>query len=116
VVAITNSVRSVAEDQLTNAGIAEYFDAVLSADDVRQLKPHPAPYLAVANSQGVPAGDVRLVAAHHWDIAGARAAGCRTAFIARPGMVPSPLAPPDLVVADIAELADHLLASVQENR
>ena len=110
-VAVTNSVRSVAVDQLMNAGIAEYFDAVVSADEVRQLKPGPAAYLAVAKSQGVSIGDVRLIAAHHWDIAGARAAGCRTAFVARPGAVPSPLAPPDLIVSDIAELADRLLAS-----
>jgi hypothetical protein len=52
---------------------------------------------------------VRLVAAHAWDVSGALAAGARAAFIARGGSVPTPLDPrPDLVVPDLAALADAL--------
>jgi 2-haloacid dehalogenase len=43
VVALTNSVQSVAEAQLTNAGIRGYFDDVMSADAVKRLKPAPEP-------------------------------------------------------------------------
>ena len=52
-----------------------------------------------------------MVAAHDWDCAGATHAGAQTAFVARSGVVwslPSP--PPELVVDDIAALADALLA------
>jgi 2-haloacid dehalogenase len=53
-----------------------------------------------------------LVAAHAWDVAGALRAGCRAAFTARPGMVLDPLAPrPDVVGADLAEVATALLRS-----
>lgn len=52
-----------------------------------------------------------LVAAHGWDVSGALAAGCEAAFVARPGMVPSPLGPrPDVIGADLAEVAAQILA------
>ncbi len=111
-VALTNSVASVAEAQLINAGIRDVFDAVFSADSVRRLKPAPEPYLAVARAFGVAIEDVRLVGAHHWDVAGALQAGCAAAFVTRPGMVMSPLGPqPDIVGADIVEVADRIIAT-----
>jgi 2-haloacid dehalogenase len=104
--ALTNSPLDVAQDQLRYAGIADRFDAILSADQVRALKPRPEPYELVARTFSVGIGEVRLVAAHAWDVAGALAAGCTAAFVARPGMVLSPLGPqPDVVGADLAEVA-----------
>ncbi|GAB2808285.1 haloacid dehalogenase type II [Actinoallomurus bryophytorum] len=112
VVALVNSLESVAEAQLTNAGIREYFDGVVSADTVKRLKPAPEPYLAVARTFGVGIADVRLVAAHSWDVSGALSAGCKAAFVARPGMVLSPLgARPDIVGADISEVVDQIIAA-----
>jgi 2-haloacid dehalogenase len=56
-----------------------------------------------------------LVAAHGWDVAGAMAAGCRGAFVARPGRLPDPVAPPpDLTGDDLEQVADQLLALHQE--
>ena len=97
-VALTNSVQDVAEAQLRNAGIRDFFDRVMSADSVRHLKPAREPYLAVADAFAVPVGEIRLIAAHAWDVSGALEAGCRAAFLSRPGMVPSPIGPrPDLI-------------------
>jgi 2-haloacid dehalogenase len=110
VVALTNSVQAVAEAQVHNAGIGGSLDAVMSADAVRALKPAAAPYLAVAERYGVPIGEVRLVAAHAWDVSGALAAGARAAFVARPGMVPSPLgAQPEIVASDLAAIVDGIV-------
>jgi 2-haloacid dehalogenase len=110
VVALTNSVQVVAEAQLRNAGIGDGFDGVMSADAVRALKPAAAPYRAVAERYGVPIGEVRLVAAHSWDVSGALAAGARAAFVARPGMLPSPLgAQPDIVEPDLAAVVDRIV-------
>jgi 2-haloacid dehalogenase len=109
--ALTNSTERVATAQLEHAGIADRFQAVLSADAVRRLKPAPEPYRMAADRLRVEPGKVLLVAAHAWDLAGALRAGCRAAFVARPGKVLDPLVePPDLVVDDLAELADRLLA------
>jgi 2-haloacid dehalogenase len=110
-VTLTNSPQAVARAQIENAGLAELFEDVLSADEVRQLKPGPRPYQLVAERTGVEIGQVMLVAAHAWDVSGALAAGARAAFVARPGMVPSPLGDqPELVAGDLAELADLVLA------
>jgi 2-haloacid dehalogenase len=110
-VALTNSPLDVARAQLEHAEIAVLFDDVLSADEVRELKPRPAPYALVAERMAVSLGDVMLVAAHAWDVSGALAAGARAAFVARPGMVPSPLGEqPEIIVPDIAGLAEELTA------
>ena len=107
---LTNSTRQVAEAQMANSGLRNYFEQVLSADDARRLKPAPEPYRMAAESLGVEVGGVRLVAAHAWDVAGALRAGCAAAFVARPGMVLDPLVePPDVVGADLREVADRIL-------
>ncbi|AWE48356.1 haloacid dehalogenase type II [Streptomyces nigra] len=109
-VALTNSVQDVAEQQLTNAGIRTLFDRVMSADTVRRLKPAPEPYLAVAAAFDVVPGDVRLVAAHSWDVTGALRAGCKAAFLQRPGTVLSPIGPqPDIVADNLEVLVDLII-------
>ncbi|MEO8089893.1 MAG: haloacid dehalogenase type II [Gemmatimonadales bacterium] len=107
--ALTNSTEEVGTAQLRHAGILDQFERVFSADGVRRLKPAPEPYQMAAYQMGVGPADAWLVAAHGWDVAGAAAVGCRTAFVARPGKVLDPLAtPPTLVVADLAALASRL--------
>lgn len=108
-VTLTNSPLLVARAQLRHAGLIDRVEDVLSADEVSQLKPGPRPYELVAERTGVPLGEIMLVAAHAWDVSGALAAGARAAFVARPGMVPSPLGDqPEIVVDDIAALAEEL--------
>jgi 2-haloacid dehalogenase len=110
--ALSNSPRDVEQAQLAHAGLTDSFDAILSADTVRALKPRREPYQLVARTFGVATQDVTLVAAHAWDIAGALAAGCRAAFVARPGMPRNPIDPdPDIVGADLGEVADRILAA-----
>jgi len=108
--ALTNSTQQVADAQIGNAGLRKYFDQVLSADTVKRLKPAPEPYHMTAESLGVEIGQVRLVAAHAWDVAGALQAGCAATFVARPGMVLNPLFKrPDVVGSDLREVADGIL-------
>jgi 2-haloacid dehalogenase len=108
-VALTNSPKDVAEAQMRNSGLRELLEAVYSADEVGKLKPAPEPYRMVAERSGVPIRGVRLIAAHGWDIAGALAAGCRAAFVARPGAVLYPDGPqPDVIAPDLAGVADAL--------
>ena len=107
--ALTNSTLDVARAQLEHAGLADRFDAILSADQVQALKPRPEPYHLVARTFGAAPGDVRLVAAHAWDVSGALAAGCAAAFVRRPGKVPSPLGEqPDIVGDDLHDVADRI--------
>jgi 2-haloacid dehalogenase len=110
--ALTNNTAEVAEAQLANAGLSDRFEKILSADAVRRLKPAPEPYRAAAEALGVETSQVRLVAAHAWDVAGAMRAGCAAAFVARPGMVLDPLAePPDVVGTDLSAVAASIIAA-----
>jgi len=107
---LTNSTQQVADAQIDNSGLRDYFEQVLSADAVKRLKPAPEPYRMAAESLGVEIGQVRLVAAHAWDVAGALQAGCAAAFVARPGMVLNPLFErPDIVGSNLREVADGIL-------
>ena len=108
--ALRNSTQQVADEQINNSGLRDYFEQGLSADAVQRLKPALEPYRMAAESLGVEVGQVRLVAAHAWDVVGAMRAGCAAAFVARPGMVLNPLAdPPDVVGSDLREVADQIL-------
>jgi 2-haloacid dehalogenase len=110
--ALTNSTEEVARAQLEHAGLIGLFELVLSADMVRRLKPASEPYRMAAERLGVTVGEVRLIAAHAWDVAGAARAGCATAFVARPGKVLDPLVErPEIIGADLAEVADAILAA-----
>jgi 2-haloacid dehalogenase len=110
--ALTNSPLDVVRDQLRNAELEDRFAAALSADQVRALKPRREPYELVAETFGVELAGVRLVAAHAWDVAGALAAGCAAAFVARPGMVLSPLSPPpDIAGPDLGDVAERIVAA-----
>lgn len=110
VVALVNSVEAVAEAQLRFAGIRDCFDNVLSADTVQKLKPSPEPYHLVASTCGVAIHEVRLVAAHSWDVSGALDAGCQAGFVKRPGMVLSPVGQqPDIIGEDLAQVIDQIL-------
>lgn len=107
---LTNSPAAVAKAQIENADLGNYFEQLISADSVRRLKPAPEPYRMAAQRLGVDVAEIRLIAAHAWDIAGALHAGCAAAFVARPGAVLDPLFPkPDIVGKDLGEVVDRIL-------
>jgi 2-haloacid dehalogenase len=91
------------------------WDCILSAEIFRKYKPDPATYLGVAQVFDVAPGDVMLVAAHQDDLAHARAAGLKTAYIERP-LEYGPSQPKDvsanpentLHARDIVDLAELL--------
>ena len=60
------------------------WDAILGAELARAYKPDPRAYLATAEALDLAPGELCLVAAHHSDLAAARANGLLTAFIDRP--------------------------------
>ncbi|MBE7366778.1 haloacid dehalogenase type II [Ramlibacter pallidus] len=91
------------------------WDCVLSAEVFRAYKPDPATYLGVAKVFDLPPQRVMLVAAHHDDLAGARACGLRTAYVereiefgARRPKDVSPQPGNDLHSRDLLDLADQL--------
>lgn len=89
------------------------FDCVLSAELANAYKPAPQTYLTAARLLDVDPSELMLVAAHPSDLAGARVAGLRTAFIDRP-LEHGPNTPPredplaDVSAGDLHELAQLL--------
>ena len=93
------------------------FDCVLSAELARVSKPASEAYRAAGRLLGVEAAQLMLVAAHPWDLDGARSAGLRTAFVDRPheyGPGSPARADPDadVSVGDLGELAERLTMRV----
>jgi 2-haloacid dehalogenase len=89
------------------------FDAILSAELAGAYKPAPQAYRTAARLLDVPPDEVMLVAAHPSDLAGARAAGLRTAFIDRPlehgeGSPPRSDPEADVSASDLLDLASRL--------
>ena len=60
------------------------WDALLGAEVTRAYKPDPQAYLGTAAILGIAPDEICLVAAHHSDLAAARACGLLTAYIDRP--------------------------------
>jgi 2-haloacid dehalogenase len=85
------------------------FDAIISAAVANAYKPHVVTYMKAAEIVGVPLRDILFVANHNFDCVGAKSAGMHTAFVDRRrrpfGATPHQ---PDLIVADMTELADVL--------
>lgn len=110
-VTLTNSTAAVGEAQLRAAGLRDLFEQALSADAVKRLKPAPEPYRMAAERLGVLPAELRLVAAHAWDVTGAERAGCASAFVARPGQVLDPVGVrPEIVGTDLREVAARIIA------
>ena len=85
------------------------FDTIISVQRAGYFKPHPAVYRTGAMILGAEPGEIMMVAAHAFDIMGARACGFRGAYVDR-YRLPYEDTPyqPDLSVMDFVELADAL--------
>jgi 2-haloacid dehalogenase len=89
------------------------FDCLLSAELAHAYKPAPESYLTAARLLDVGPAELMLVAAHPWDLEGARAAGLRTAFVDRPleygrGSPTREDPGADVSASDLYELAQRL--------
>jgi 2-haloacid dehalogenase len=85
------------------------FDALISVQRAGFFKPHPAVYRTGEIALGVEPQSIMMVAAHAFDVMGARACGYRGAYVNR-YRLPYEESPfrPDVEVTDFIELADAL--------
>ncbi len=106
---LTNSSKAGVKAQLEHAALAGFFEQQLSVETPQLFKPHRSVYEWAAREMNAAPAECMLVAAHGWDVAGAKWAGLQAAFIARPGQQIFPLADaPEIDVADFTALADAL--------
>jgi 2-haloacid dehalogenase len=103
---LSNGNPHMLEAGLAAAGLRDRFEHVLSVDDAGIYKPHPSVYELALKAFNLPAERILFVSSNAWDAAGASSFGLRVAWVNRTGAPPERLgAHPDLVVADLAQLA-----------
>ena len=113
-VALTNSSAEAATAALEAAGLLGELETVLGADAVGAYKPDPRVYRHALDTLGLAAAETWMVAGHWWDVAGAKRAGLRTAWIARDEGELVPSTPePDGRADDLAEAAGRLAAATR---
>ena len=91
------------------------WDCVLSTGMFGTYKPNPEVYLGAVRMLDADPGDVMMVAAHAYDVDGAREAGLRTAYVFRPdefgpgsGEDPGDTSRFDIVASSFVELGERL--------
>lgn len=101
----SSSNRELIDTVLDLAGLAPYFRATVSSEEVARGKPAPDVYLEAARRLGIDASRCAAVEDSHGGIRSAKAAGMRVLAIPNPGY------PPD---DEALALADVTLGSVRE--
>lgn len=109
VLGLSNAGRTTLLRLAAHAGLR--WHQALSAETVRAYKPAPEVYRLALDVVDRPPERVLLVAAHAWDLRGARRHGFRTGYVHRPGGDPPADGDAfDWRCAGLAELADVLTA------
>jgi len=106
---VTQSALEAAESVLRFSGLRDRLELVVSAAEAGAFKPDPRPYRLALERTGAPAEEVALVAAHWWDVAGAKRAGLKTGWVGRRDLVlPDSVPEPDVSGRDLLEVAEGL--------
>jgi 2-haloacid dehalogenase len=111
-VTLTDSPAGTGRGPLQAAGLADAFEQEFSAETVRRYKPARETYQMVAKAMGVQPSELCMIAAHPWDLIGARAAGCSAALLERSGVGPlivSGLRQPEISGTTLTEIATQLI-------
>jgi 2-haloacid dehalogenase len=108
---LTNSTTEAAERGLRVAGLRARFAHVVGTDQVGVFKPDGRVYRHGLAVLGAEPGEATMVAAHWWDLRGARAAGMRVAWVGRrQGSLTGLLPEPHAAGADLLAVARVLAA------
>jgi 2-haloacid dehalogenase len=109
ITALTNAPEKIFCDRMERTGLISYFEKVWSAEAVQKYKPDRRVYEWAAQKLNVSTSDMLMITSHGWDIAGAKNAGMKTAFIKRSRQLLYPLVPdPDISCRGLGELAETL--------
>ncbi|WP_341937407.1 haloacid dehalogenase type II [Marinimicrobium sp. C2-29] len=83
VVLLTNGSADNTRQLVAQAHLDPLVDDIVSIDEHSIWKPQPALYQAVCQQLHTPPADTTLIAAHAWDVHGARQAGLRAVWVER---------------------------------
>jgi len=78
---LTNGAEKQTRQLLEAAALDERVAEIVSVEEIELYKPHPAAYRHAAERLGVDPRRITLVAAHAWDVVGAREAGLAAVWV-----------------------------------
>lgn len=111
VIALTNGGAENTQKLLERSRLASFVEKTISIDEVRRWKPNREVYLHAARSIGVDPGRVALIAAHAWDVHGAKQAGLCAAWVRRQDKEYHPaMQPPDIQGGSLPEVVERLIS------
>ena len=108
VIALSNDSAKATDGLLRRAGLHKTVRLVVSVEEVKVAMPRCEVYLLAASRAGIEPSRLALVAAHAWDIHGAKAAGLLAGFVARGQAFPPTMMAPDVQGETLAEVAGKL--------
>jgi 2-haloacid dehalogenase len=116
-VALSTGIREDLLAMFGRATLTGHFDLIVTNKEAGIYKPHPRPYTLAAERLGVAPGEIRMVAAHPWDLIGARNAGLRQAWLRRAELIGLESRTydtidevPELVADSLMELVEKIIA------
>lgn len=118
VIALSTGLKDDLLAMFARAKLQDCFDAVITNKEAGIYKPHPRAYLYAAERLGVAPSEMRMVAAHPWDLIGARNAGLSPAWLRRAELAGLESRTydtidemPELVADSLTELVEKIIAT-----
>jgi 2-haloacid dehalogenase len=106
---LSNANPSMLERAVAHNDLEDYFEDLISADELQLYKPSPAIYQLPERKWGQASWNFLFVSSNTWDVAGAAACGLQVAWVKRGPAIPEQLGLyPELTVNDLLELAERL--------
>lgn len=109
IVTLTNGSKSNTLKLIKKNNVSKYINRSFSIDEIKLWKPNKKIYLHVCNEMGFSSSDAMMIAAHAWDVSGAKNAGLKTAYITRYEKKLGSIYPkPDIVVQDCLSIINRI--------
>ena len=102
---LSNGSPEMLDAVVRHGALDRLLDRVISVDEVRVFKPHPAVYRLAAERLQTRAEEIGFVSSNYWDVCGAASCGLQAYWINRTAAVEDPLGPrPKAVVERLTDL------------
>lgn len=106
--ALSNGAAAATKNLLQAAELDSLVEEVLSVEDVKLSKPRPEVYLYAARAAKVDLNELALVAAHPWDVHGAKVADLTAGYVARGRPFSPALSSPDVAGETLLDVTQKL--------
>ncbi|HSF46781.1 MAG TPA: haloacid dehalogenase type II [Burkholderiales bacterium] len=106
---LSNGSPNMLNPLITNAGMQETFEHVISVDELKIYKPDPRVYKLACDKLSVDKTDIAFISSNFWDVSGSGHFGFRAFWINRVRAHPDPLGyAPVATLGGLTELAQQL--------